>query len=138
MSSFAAVFGTFFLGRRYLKVPSNSSRYIPIIFEKISEVQEVISTQQSYIVKGGGSLLINQGDGPKINESPFWFILRVLEALIVNYLPLQSWIRNVFLHIFLWILSSFHSNLAQKSAKTVEMSRFDLTLKSSKTFPLKF
>ena len=26
-----------------------------------------------------------KGDGPKINESPFWFTLRVLEALSVKY-----------------------------------------------------
>ena len=94
-----------------------------------------------------------QGEGPKINESPFWFILRVLEALILKYLPfkyfgpkikreccgaLQSWDKNVFICIFLTILSWFCSNLAQNSLKTVEMSRFDLTLKSCTTFPFNF
>ena len=33
--------------------------------------------------------LLDEGDGPKINESPFWLTLRVLEALILNHLPFK-------------------------------------------------
>ena len=81
------------------------------LYDKI----EVICTINHY-----HNVKIDEGDGPKINESPFWFILRVLEALILKYLPfkyfgpkikreccgaLQSWDKNVFICIFLMILS---------------------------------
>ena len=32
---------------------------------------------------------IEQADGPKINEKAFWFVLRVWEALYMNYPPFK-------------------------------------------------
>ena len=61
--------------------------------EKTPEIQFSVENEQLIVWKSCEYLKSStwsiQGDGPKTNESPFWFILRVLEVLILNYLPFK-------------------------------------------------
>ena len=61
--------------------------YHDISFEGIS--WDLVSSVKYPLVCNYPGTVSLQGDGPKINQSPFWFILRVLEALILKYLPFK-------------------------------------------------